>query len=328
MSANARDSHEDDTDAGARLRERLLAWYAGERRDLPWRRTRDPYPILVSEVMLQQTQVDRVIPKYHEFLDRFPTLAALAVAPTAEVIRSWSGLGYNRRAVNLQRAAQAVVERHGGAMPAELDSLRALPGVGRYTAAAVACFAFGQDVGFFDTNIRRVLHRLFHGPELPESRATDREIQALADRLVPPGDGYGWNQALIEFGALQCTARRPACVTCPLQADCRAFPGIQTALGAARRGSGERGTPHEESFAGSSRYYRGRVIAALRDIGDGEVIDLVSLGARVRPDFRAEHLDWLRGVVAGLERDGLAVLAEEPAVYDAAEPGALRVRLP
>ena len=324
---NARDIDEDAPDA-ARLRQRVLRWYAGERRDLPWRRTHDPYHILVSEVMLQQTQVDRVIPKYHAFLERFPTLAALAGAPTAEVIRNWSGLGYNRRAVNLQRAAQTVVERHGGAMPAGLDALRALPGVGRYTAAAVACFAFGQDVGFFDTNIRRVLHRLFHGPELPESRASDREIQALADRLVPPGGGYVWNQALIEFGALQCTARRPACVTCPLQAECRAFPTIQAALGAARRGPGEQGRPRQESFTGSSRYYRGRVIAALRDLDEGETLDLVSLGPRVRPDFQQEHLDWLRGVVEGLRRDGLAEVAEERPSYDAAEPGALRVRLP
>ena len=180
----------------ADLQQRLLAWYRAHRRDLPWRRTRDPYRVLISEVMLQQTQVERVIPKYHEFLERFPTIEALAAAPTAEVIRVWSGLGYNRRAVNLQRAAQAVVERHGGVMPRDVDELQALPGIGRYTAGAVACFAYEQDVGFVDTNIRRVLHRLFYGPEVPTPRATAREIQALADRVVPAGEGYDWNQGL------------------------------------------------------------------------------------------------------------------------------------
>ncbi|HET9014516.1 MAG TPA: A/G-specific adenine glycosylase [Thermomicrobiaceae bacterium] len=327
MTATPPDTAEALDDA-PRLRERLLAWYAAARRDLPWRRTRDPYRILVSEVMLQQTQVERVVPKYHEFLARFPTLAALADAPTAEVIRSWSGLGYNRRAVNLQRAAQAVVERHGGEMPADLAALRSLPGVGRYTAGAVACFAFGRDVGFLDTNIRRVLHRLAVGPELPEPLATDREIQQLADRLVPPGAGYTWNQALIEFGALQCTARRPACVTCPLQGDCRAYPAIQAALGDARREAGTGRQPREGAFAGSSRYYRGRVIAALRDLGDGEAIDLDALGPRVRPDYGDEHVTWLRDVVEGLRRDGLAEVAEEHAGYDATAPAALRVRLP
>jgi len=312
----------------ADLQQRLLAWYRAHRRDLPWRRTRDPYRVLVSEVMLQQTQVERVIPKYHEFLERFPTIEALAAAPTAEVIRVWSGLGYNRRAVNLQRAAQAVVERHGGVMPRDVDELQALPGIGRYTAGAVACFAYEQDVGFVDTNIRRVLHRLFYGPEVPTPRATAREIQALADRVVPAGEGYDWNQGLMEFGAVHCTARKPLCVFCPLQAHCRAYPAIQTALAEAPAT-----TRREEPFTGSSRYYRGRVIAALRELPPGEAIDLAALGPRVRDDFGPEHLAWLREVVAGLERDGLACVAEERAEYDASNPDAgdparVRVRLP
>lgn len=310
------------------LQARLLDWYAEHRRDLPWRRTRDPYRILVAEVMLQQTQVERVIPKYHEFLERFPTLQALAEAPAAEVIRVWSGLGYNRRAVNLQRAAQAVVERFGGVMPRDLDALTALPGIGRYTAGAVACFAYEQDVGFIDTNIRRVLHRLFVGPEVPEPRATPRQLQDLADRAVPPGRGYEWNQALIEFGALRCTARKPACVVCPLSEACRAFPAIQRALAEAPRARRSEG-PFEQS----SRYFRGRVIEALRALGDGETIDLGSLGPKVRSDFapeEPEHVAWLYEVVDGLRRDGLAQVAEETATYDARGPERLnvRVRLP
>lgn len=137
------------------LQTALLTWFAENARDLPWRRTRDPYRVLVSEVMLQQTQVDRVIPKYEAFLAAFPTVEALAAAPTAEVIRLWAGLGYNRRAVNLQRAARAVVEERGGLFPHEVEELLRLPGIGPYTAGAVACFAFEQDVAFVDTNIRR-----------------------------------------------------------------------------------------------------------------------------------------------------------------------------
>ena len=178
------------------LQTQLLAWFAAEGRDLPWRRTRDPYQILVSEVMLQQTQVERVKPKYTAFLARFPTAAALAEAPTAEVIRLWQGLGYNRRAVNLQRAAQAVMRDHGGRFPATPAELRALPGIGDYTAGAVACFAFERDVVFLDTNIRRVVRRLFVGPDA-QAQASDAELLQHAQAALPEGQGWAWNQALM-----------------------------------------------------------------------------------------------------------------------------------
>ena len=308
----------------AEIRERLLAWYRAGHRDLPWRQTRDPYHILVSEIMLQQTQAERVIPKYREFLNRFPTIQSLAAASTAEVIKVWAGLGYNRRAVYLQRTAQAVEERHGGQMPRDRAKLERLPGIGRYTAGAVLCFAFGEDVGFWDTNIARVLHRVFVGPELPARRLSARQLDALAERLVPPGQGYDWNQALIELGAVQCTARRPACLTCPLQACCRSFPEIQTLLSALPRGTRlKRETP----FAGSTRYYRGRLIEYLRQAPDGTELDLLTLGHRLRPDFSSEHLPWLQQLVEGLMRDGL-VLAEERTGYDATDPRRLHVRLP
>jgi A/G-specific adenine glycosylase len=317
------ESSEDETVAD--LRALLLRWYRENRRDLPWRRTRDPYRILVSEVMLQQTQVERVIPKYHAFLSHFPTIHALAAAPTADVIRVWSGLGYNRRAVNLQRMAHVVVERHGGIMPRDLDALQALPGIGRYTAGAIACFAYEQDVGFLDTNIRRVVHRLILGPDVPAERGTQRLMQDLADRLVPAGQGYDWNQALIEFGAVQCTARKPACLTCHLQTRCRAFPEIQTLLSDRQTGVQRKREPR---FEGSTRYYRGRVIEALRTLGDGEAVDLASLGPMVRDDFSGEHLPWLADIVRGLRNDGLAQIAEDDAEYDASEPSQIRVRLP
>lgn len=335
----------DDPAEIAAIHDRLIAWYCANRRDLPWRNTRDPYRILVSEVMLQQTQVERVIPKYHEFLERFPTIEALAAAPTAEVIRAWAGLGYNRRALNLQLTAQAVVERHDGVMPRDLDALLALPGIGRYTAGAILCFAYEEDVGFVDTNIRRVLHRLCLGPELPEPLASERDIQQFAECLVPASRGYEWNQALMEFGAVQCTARKPACLVCPLQGQCRAFPEIQSRLALTVKPVSTLRRKQEGPFEGSSRYYRGRVIAALRELPAGESIDLGALGPRVRPDYQAEqpeHIDWLRQVVEGLHRDGLAQVAEDPVPYethahvhahtsehaDGAEAPLLRVRLP
>lgn len=307
------------------LQQRLLDWYRANARDLPWRRTRDPYRILVSEVMLQQTQVDRVTPKYQEFLRHFPTIEALATAPTADVIRVWSGLGYNRRAINLQRTAQAVVARHGGVMPEDLDALQSLPGIGPYTAGAIACFAFEQDVGFVDTNIRRVLHRLFFGPELPEERAAMRELRDLASRIIPPSQGYQWNQALMELGALQCTVRKPACLTCPLHAHCRAYPQIQDLLADHRAGTRRKS---DEPFTGSNRYYRGRVVEALRGLSDGEALDLTSLGPKVREDFSGKDLDWLAEIVNGLSRDGLAEIAEDPAGYDATDPALIQIRLP
>ena len=316
----------------ASVRGGLLAWFAVNARDLPWRHTRDPYKILVSEIMLQQTQVDRVIPYYHAFLDRFPTVETLAAAPTAEVIRLWSGLGYNRRAVNLQRTAQAVVSEHGGIFPRDLDALRALPGIGPYTAGAISAFAFEADAAFVDTNMRRVLHRLFFGEDVPVQTASDKEILAVAAAVVPPGKGWEWNQALIEFGALQCTARKPACVICPLQASCRAYPGIQTVLAGLPRGVRKK---QEPAFAGSNRYFRGRVVDVLRNVAQDESsgVTLRELGLQVRPDFTEADIPWLYEVVLSLGRDGLAKVAEDRPTYDAgdatlSERGDIDVSLP
>ena len=309
----------------------LLQWFEENRRDLPWRGTRDPYRILISEVMLQQTQVDRVVSYYHAFLDRFPTVESLALAPTADVITLWAGLGYNRRAVNLQRTARYVHEECGGRFPETVVELVKLPGIGPYTAGAIAAFAFEQDVAFIDTNMRRVIHRLFLGPDFPALVASEKEILGLAGRLVPVGDGWRWNQALIEFGALQCTSRRPACVICPLQQSCEAFPSIQSVITALPKGSARK---KEESFSGSNRYYRGRIVDALRDDAaadpNGPGVTLRTLGSLVRADFTDGDLPWLKGVVAGLERDGLAKVAEDPIHYSAnPDPlGSVKVQLP
>ena len=307
------------------IQDGLLGWFAANARKLPWRETRDPYAILVSEVMLQQTQVDRVIPYYERFLERFPTVRDLAAAPVADVIRLWSGLGYNRRAVNLQRAARAVVEQFDGVFPGTVEQLRALPGVGAYTAGAVAAFAFERDVVFLDTNMRRVVTRLLFGVETASQAASEAALHAAARRLIPAGKGWEWNQALIEFGALHCTARNPACIVCPLQRDCAAFPVIQTSLAAKYA---RPRTASAEPFENTSRYFRGRIVEELRALPESnrDGLPLPELGSRVRSGFAETDLPWLEGLVRGLQRDGLAVIAEDPPEYDAWANGAARTR--
>jgi len=298
----------------------LLEWFAGYGRDLPWRHTRDPYRIMVSEIMLQQTQVDRVIPKYLAFLELFPSLDALAVAPTAEVIRAWAGLGYNRRAVNMQRAARAVLEAYSGQFPRDMAELLKLPGIGPYTAGAIACFAFEQDVAFIDTNIRRVVQRLFVGPE-ESGAAGEARLLAIARDAVPMGQGWAWNQTIMELGALICTAAAPSCWRCPVQAHCRAyaarraadeqlFSGESAPMRQRVRRVAER---RESAYSGSNRFYRGRAIEALRQLAPGEALPLVALGRQLKDSFSEDDMPWLRTLVDALARDGLLALDDERA---------------
>jgi len=205
----------------AHLQQTLLAWYGACRRDLPWRRTRDPYAIWVSEIMLQQTRVETVIPYYERFLLRFPTAVALAEAPPDDVLAAWSGLGYYRRARLLLDGARAVAAE-GGAVPGDRAGLLAVPGIGRYTAGAIASIAFGQAVGLVDGNVARVFARLFL-IEHDMRKAGMRLAEGLADELVAKEDPGAWNQALMELGATICTPRSPTCGACPLASQCRAF---------------------------------------------------------------------------------------------------------
>jgi len=330
-------------DTLAAVRGALLEWFAGHGRDLPWRHTRDPYWIMVSEIMLQQTQVDRVAPKYRVFLEQFPTLQALADAPTADVIRAWAGLGYNRRAVNMQRAARAVLDEHGGQFPRDLAALLKLPGIGPYTAGAIACFAFEQDVAFMDTNIRRVMQRLFAGPE-ESAPAGEQPLLVIAQAAVPPGQSWAWNQAIMELGALICTAAAPACWRCPVRAYCRAYAARRAADermfsndaappspstgpssssgGTSGRGAGIPPEPRqprrvaerrEAPYAGSNRFYRGRAIEALRQMAPGQSLPLPALGRQIKDGFGDDEMPWLRALVEGLARDGLLVFEEEQA---------------
>jgi len=261
-------------DAGA-----VLAWGVPRLRDLPWRRTRDPWHVLVSEVMLQQTQAERVIPKWEAFCAAYPTPGACAAAPLGDVLRLWQGLGYPRRARDLHAAADAIGERHGGAVPDDLNALIALPGVGPYTARAVLAFAFERDVAVVDTNIARVLART------AGARRTPAAAQARADRWMPGGHGWMWNQALMDLGAAVCRPL-PQCDHCPLAATCAWSLAGRTVPDPAVRSAGV--SRRQRPYVGSDRQARGHVLRA------------VAAGATRPDEFRAD-------IVESLVRDGLVV---------------------
>ncbi len=302
----------------------LLSWYAAEHRELPWRVTSDPYAIVVSEIMLQQTQVDRVLPKYQQFLTAFPTLADLAAAPTADVISVWVPLGYNRRAVSLQSIARQVLAEYDGRIPDTIDELLKLKGIGRYTAGAIACFAYRKQVATVDTNIRRVLHRIFLGLEHPEPKANDAAMLLLAERVLPDGQAYDWNQGLMDLGATVCTSNNPQCVRCPIQTYCQAYKEMSqlslfpsgTVLRQMRKVAEKKQAYESQPFTSSNRYFRGQIVKLLRTFPASARISLMDLGARIKSDFSSEELPWLQRIVDGLVRDGL---------LDATEDG---VRLP
>ena len=260
----------------------LLAWGRRHLRDLPWRATRDPWHVLVAEVMLQQTQVDRVVPRWTEFCERWPTPAAFAAAPAADVLVAWQGMGYPRRVLNLHRAAAQVVELHGGALPADLDVLLALPGVGPYTARAVLAFAFEADAAVVDTNVGRVLARR------AGERLTPAAAQRAADEWLPVGRAWAWNQTVLDLGAVVCRPA-PDCSRCPVAEGCawRGGPSADPSTGSAAV------SRRQAKFDGSLRQARGAVMAALAD-------GPVRLAALEVP---GEHDTG--EVVASLEADGL-----------------------
>jgi A/G-specific adenine glycosylase len=263
--------------------EPVLAWYARNARDLPWRAPgATPWAVLVSEIMLQQTPVARVLPEYLGWMARWPTPAALAASPAGEAIRQWGRLGYPRRALRLHETATILTARHGGTVPADVDALRALPGIGSYTAAAVASFAFGQRHAVLDTNVRRVLARLVAGqPWAGGASSASVAERRLAESLLPaePAVAARWSVAVMELGALVCTAAGPRCGDCPLARECawlaagRPAPatgtatatgtgtgGVVGAVGAVRR--------RTQKYEGTDRQCRGRVLAVLRATGD------------------------------------------------------------
>ena len=282
----------------------LLGWYQTARRDLPWRRTSDPYRVLVAEFMLQQTQVSRVEPVFERFMARFPTVRALADAPAAEVIRAWSGMGYNRRAVNVHRTAMLICSDYGGVVPSDEETLRAFPGVGRYTAAAVACFGFGRRVAVLDTNVHRVLGRVNSGP-MP-MRAS--EAWRLAEESLPKDEpaAADWNQAMMDLGATICIARAPRCGGCPVRTICVSADAFETA-GRAWEPKAVAERPKIPAYVGSSRYYRGRIVEALRtaegSISIKELAGLVISGSGDEAGGRFD--ERIARLVDSLDKDGL-----------------------
>ena len=331
----------DRANRAARIRLRLAAWWEANARDLPWRFGRaTPWGVLVSEVMSQQTQMSRVVPYWTQWMERWPDAKALAAAPKADVITAWGRLGYPRRALRLQECARVVSSECGDELPRGYDALIALPGVGDYTASAVMSFAYGERVAVIDTNIRRVLSRLFCGEEsrggaasplervlanevLPSdgddgangvsrdvSQGVSRGVSRRAPRATPPS--VVWNQSVMELGALVCTAKNPLCEQCPVSTDC-AF------LAAGRPGLGERRTRPRQRFQGTDRQVRGIVLKALRElptglVGSGDSTD----SAESLPRERVESL-WrdhvqLDACIAGLDEDGLIEILPDGAL--------------
>jgi A/G-specific adenine glycosylase len=274
----------------------LLSWWEEQRRDLPWRQTRDPWEVLVCEVMAQQTQVARVAERWRPFLDRFPTPAALAEVPASEAIRWWSGLGYNRRALALHRTACVVVRDCGGRLPAQLDALLSLPGIGPYTARAVLAFAHEADHGIVDTNTARVLAR-WEG-----RRLAAKGMQAAADSAVPAGQAWAWNQAMLDLGATVCARRAPRCGVCPVADGCAWARQGNAAPDPADGSAGMSGG--QPRFAGSDRQGRGRLVEALRT-GSVASDDLAATMGWPDDAARAER------VAETLIADGLATRAAD-----------------
>ncbi len=241
----------------------ILGWYAASGRTLAFRRTTDPYAVLVSEAMAQQTQAARAAERWERFMVRFPTVAALAAATPADVLREWQGLGYDRRGLNLWRAAGRIVDDHGGHVPSDVATLETLPGVGPYTARAVAAIAFGVPVGAVDTNVRRVLGRIVAGDR---DALTAREMQALADRAVPPERPGAWTHALMDLGATICRAGRPRCDACPARAWCRYATAPSGGVVASTTPKAARPALR---FTSTNRWLRGRIMDRLR-AADGD----------------------------------------------------------
>lgn len=279
------------------IRAAVLKWYRINERELPWRHEHNPYRILVSEIMLQQTQVSRVLMLYPRFLRRFPTLKRLARARKGSVIKAWRGMGYNNRAMRLHQLARSVTTKFNGALPRSIDGLMLLPGIGRYTAHAVACLAFGLQVPVVDVNISRVLRRLF-----PSKNQSGRDQingdWELAAEMLPPEHAGTWNQALMDLGATVCIASSPRCNECPLRDLC---PSAHRVLRVEKRSAkperGREGVPN--------RIYRGRIVETLRALKRGESMTLDSLARRAIHDFRSRDRRWFDSLLDSLEHDGL-----------------------
>jgi A/G-specific adenine glycosylase len=264
---------------------------------MPWRGEKKPYRVLLSEIMLQQTQANRVMEKYPKFLKRFPDFAALARARTSSVIRAWTGMGYNSRAVRLQLLARTLLRESRGKLPENIDRLQSLPGIGKYTAHALACFAFKKNVPVVDTNVTRVLNRVY------PLQAKKCDIWKLAERALPGRNAYHWNQALMDLGSTICTSSTPKCSVCPLVRLCPSSFRVNRSHRSPRLSEPSRdGLPN--------RIYRGRIVDVLRRASPKHYVPLTKLGRQIKRTYSKRDAPWLVGLVNRLQKDGLVSLKQ------------------
>lgn len=276
----------------------ILAWYTRYGRTLPWRNIADPYRILVSEIMLQQTQVSRVLEKFPQFLRRFPTLRSLANAPRREVILAWRGMGYNNRAVRLHECARIIANNHRGRIPDRLDQLLELPGIGVYTAHALLCSVHARPVPVVDVNVQRVLSRIFWRMASLDSVRAAAEIATLASTLLPKHRAYEWNQAVMDLGATVCTALNPRCEECPVARWCSSCTRMTRPV---LRRSQRRRPLHDLP----DRIYRGRIIERLRDTNGARRLRADAVARSIHPTFSQHQEEWFKRLLTDLQRDGL-----------------------
>ena len=292
----------------------ILEWYNIHKRDLPWRNHPEPYHVLVSEIMPQQTQVSRVNEKFYEFTRRFPTLQDLARASKAEVIRAWSGLGYNRRALLLHRFAQVVVEEHQGIIPNTREELIKLPGIGPYTAGSIASFAFNKPEPAIDVNVRRIYMRYFEGKDqgAPMGKKEEQELYQLIKSTIPEDQSSALHNALMDFGSSVCTRDTPQCGGCPLRQACQFAPRYtiqkEKALFVMEK-KVEKGVSENGRYI-PNRIFRGRIVELVRKNENKEWL-LEELGKAVKKDYSALEKDWLRSLCQGLQKDKLIVFTSQ-----------------
>ncbi|MFI5251534.1 MAG: A/G-specific adenine glycosylase [Bacteroidota bacterium] len=286
------------------IRTRILHWYKRRKRDLQWRTTTDPYEILVSEIMLQQTQVSRVKVLLPQFLQKFPDIHALASAPKGDVLRAWKGMGYNNRAVRLREIARIIVRQYNGVIPDDIAVLKTLPGVGEYTSHAIACFAFKQSVPVVDVNIKRVLSRIYGKMKHHAELLDDKKIHKIAEEILT-SDAYTWNQSLMDLGATICTAHNPLCRKCSVKQLCGSKKVLRRET---LRNLKPNKTIREPVYAGiPRRFWRGRIVEALRNLNGKKSIGMLRLGKRIKKDFHPRELPWLLDLVSRLANDGLLI---------------------
>lgn len=278
----------------------LTAWYKQSGRSLPWRETNNPYAILVSELMLQQTQVDRVIPKYESWMKRFPTIEVVSRARTKTILSYWQGLGYNRRALYIQKIAKIITQQHNGIFPKTKEELLLLPGIGPYTAGAILSFAYHKKEPIVDTNVERVVGRICIGYEKLGSLSSEEMWESVTSLLPEKEQVYTFNQALMDFGALVCTATAPQCNTCPMQKICLSYPRIKKASTQELRY--KKKSNEKQYFGKPRRIWRGKILSYIHRKKSATITDI---GNAIQDDFSSDRIPWLEEVIATLEKDGL-----------------------